>query len=624
MHFTYLPTELIIQILASTSFRDILVCREVCRSLKDIIEDSLELQYSIELGSSGYVDGPNDQVTKMSREERYRKLVELEEGWKTLHFPTAQTKTFYTQSSIYELYGGVYVRGLLGDAFLGGVTQLQVTRFPSALSQCPGDSWNHALETPCRDMGIDPGSDLMVLVSRKDGSQRNAWEIILRTLSSNQPHPDASSPSLIYTTNDQDTWMVFTISVLEDQLAVMFSPYDGPDPLNVAQGGELVVWNWKTGQVRTILRGPFKYPTSFTFISPNVFMVGEVEARQSSFLNPNDRRIHFRAALVVYAIPHQESNHETQVECQKVASFHLPLFKHDVHDVRLSSRSDPAPVPQRWPSAAPPASGNFKPFYMDPLKRIIVLSVDLTLRRRSLFGSGVGHREYTVFVHTDMFTNLLGEQRVSSGEGFSEPVLEFNWKEWQRFARWTTLQRSPGHYVCYVYGQRYIDYEHGPFISRMHLWDFNPSVRRPDRIFSKPTNVPARTSFYSNDGLDKQATYIDPNRDIPVSRKTAGLDEVGPSLSAMNRFAFEPVIETGESVIKDKDVFVYKKVKSSLPFRRTTGRAKLPQLTGIMLDDERIYMMSRLRDGPGVRIGALSMGAASDFVWQDAGWEAEN
>lgn len=296
-------------------------------------------------------------------------------------------------------------------------------------------------------------------------SQRNAWEITLRTLSSNQPHPDASSPSLIYTTNDQDTWMVFTISVLEDQLAVMFSPYDGPDPLNVAQGGELVVWNWKTGQVRTvrhsssacsltltsiyfqILRGPFKYPTSFTFISPNVFIVGEVEARQSSFLNPNDRRIHFRAALVVYAIPHQESNHETQVECQKVASFHLPLFKHDVHDVRLSSRSDPAPVPQRWPSAAPPASGNFKPFYMNPLKRVIVLSVDLTLRRRSLFGSGgVGHREYTVFVHTDMFTNLLGEQRVSSGKGFSEPVLEFNWKQWQRFARWTTLQRSPGHY----------------------------------------------------------------------------------------------------------------------------------------------------------------------------------
>lgn len=175
-------------------------------------------------------------------------------------------------------------------------------------------------------------------------------------------------------------------------------------------------------------------------------MIGEVESRQSSFENPKDRQPHLRASLVVYAIPQQEGNSEMRVKCQKVARFHLPLFKTEVSDVQLSSRSDPAPVPQRWPVTIPSTDGEVKPFYVDPLKRIIVLSLDLTLRRRRLFGYSNEQREYTIFVHTEMFTSLLGERRILSGQGFPEKLLEYDWKQWQRFARWTTLQRSPGHF----------------------------------------------------------------------------------------------------------------------------------------------------------------------------------
>lgn len=74
----------------------------------------------------------------------------------------------------------------------------------------------------------------------------------LRTLSGNRPHPDASDPSLYYTTTDPDSWMSFTISIIGDQLAVMFSPYDTPDLPDRSWAGELVVWNWKTGQIRTV------------------------------------------------------------------------------------------------------------------------------------------------------------------------------------------------------------------------------------------------------------------------------------------------------------------------------------------------------------------------------------
>ncbi|KAG8973742.1 hypothetical protein FRB90_009874, partial [Tulasnella sp. 427] len=380
---------------------------------------------------------------------------------------------------------------------------------------------------------------------------------------------------------------------MEDQVAVMFSPWSHPHAEEPIRDGDLVIWNWKTGLIRSALRGDFPRPTSFTFISPNVFMIGEVETRSNSFETPKDPRRHIRASLVVYAIPPPSDGKDAQVECQKVASFHLPLFKHQVIEVMVSSRSDPSPVAQRWPSTSPGVPGEFKSSYVDPLKRIIVLSLDLTVRRRSVFGNTIlENREYTIFVHSSMFSSLLGEQRVLSGQGFSGIILEFDWKQWQSFARWTTLQRSPGSYVCYVYGQRYIDYEKDDYISRMHIWDFNPNVLRPNRACINPDKSSASLQGHEEvEEVDRKMTFIDPNRDIALSREASGLDEIGAGVSSMNRFALLPVIETRTSVIKDKDVFVYKKVKSSLPFRRTTGRAKLPPLSGIMLDEERIYTL---------------------------------
>ncbi|KAG9049341.1 hypothetical protein FS837_010555 [Tulasnella sp. UAMH 9824] len=331
-------------------------------------------------------------------------------------------------------------------------------------------------------------------------------------------------------------------------------------------------------------------------------MIGEVESRQSSFENPKDRQPHLRASLVVYAIPQQDSNSEMRVKSRKVARFHLPLFKTEVSDVQLSSRSDPAPVPQRWPATIPSTEGELKPFYVDPLKRIIVLSLDLTLRRRRLFGSSNEQREYTIFVHTDMFTSLLEKWRILSGEGFPEESLEFDWKQWQKFAR-------------------YVDYEYGPFNSRLHLWDFNPNVRRPIRTSDKPPKPPP---LNRNEKSRKRLVSFGPSRDSSSSRKEGGPEEAIPGISPMNQYAFLPFMETGTSVFKDKDIFVHEKVESSLPFKRTTGRANLPDLAGVMLDDERIYMLERLRDGGGIRMGVLSMAAVGDSAWQGGGLDQES
>lgn len=142
--------------------------------------------------------------------------------------------------------------------------------------------------------------------------------------------------------------------------------------------------------------------------------------------------------------------------------------------------------------------------------------------------------------------------------------------------------------VCYVYGQRYVDYEYGPLYSRLHLWDFNPNVRRPSRTPAKPSKPPP---LNRNEKSRKRLMSFGPYRDVSSSRREGGLDEDKPGVTPMNQYASLPFVETGISVFKDKDIFVHEKVESSLPFRRTTGRANLPQLAGVMLDDERIYML---------------------------------
>lgn len=142
--------------------------------------------------------------------------------------------------------------------------------------------------------------------------------------------------------------------------------------------------------------------------------------------------------------------------------------------------------------------------------------------------------------------------------------------------------------VCYVYGQRYVDYEYGPFNSRLHLWDFNPNVRRPSRAPAKPSKPPP---LNRNEKSRKRLISFGPYRDMSSSHREGVPEEARPGVSPMNQYAFLPFMENGTSVFKDKDIFVHEKVESSLPFRRTTGRVNLPQLAGIMLDDERIYML---------------------------------
>lgn len=77
------------------------------------------------------------------------------------------------------------------------------------------------------------------------------YRIHLRTLTQNNPHPEASHPILIYQPSSHRRFDSFTISAFEDTLAILFSSVR-PSADVKDETGELVIWNWRAGIERAV------------------------------------------------------------------------------------------------------------------------------------------------------------------------------------------------------------------------------------------------------------------------------------------------------------------------------------------------------------------------------------
>lgn len=147
-------------------------------------------------------------------------------------------------------------------------------------------------------------------------------------------------------------------------------------------------------------------------------------------------------SLVLYGLPPlDESPKSDPPQCTVLAILHLPPFSDKVDSARISNRSDPAPCPQAHPQTASSSSLLPKPFYPDPLKRIFVISLEISTTSKPLFTKAVQTlSDATLFVHSDAFVKLLGRDVLESGQlGYSATHSEFKWDDWSQYARWTAI-----------------------------------------------------------------------------------------------------------------------------------------------------------------------------------------
>ncbi|CAL1702844.1 unnamed protein product [Somion occarium] len=230
-----IPLELLIEILKCLDYRTVLNCSQVCKEFHQIIKDSLELQYKIELEADGMIDGPRT-VGSWSTSERLQLLLDRRARWRTLDWTRIVTLPLVGFCHAYELVGGVFAKTMgVGDNV--GARHLTVASLPTRYDD--GDMRIlEDLGVTSRDFAIDPSQDLITLVDIDDSIPVNVRVTLhLRTISTNTAHKQASKPALECRAPGRITSCF--IQIVDDIVGMFFW----------LQGPTLMIWNWRTGRL---------------------------------------------------------------------------------------------------------------------------------------------------------------------------------------------------------------------------------------------------------------------------------------------------------------------------------------------------------------------------------------
>ncbi|KAJ3875616.1 hypothetical protein F5051DRAFT_57595 [Lentinula edodes] len=187
--FLQLPVEILCDVLQVLYVKDLLQCNLVCKCLRRIINESSALQYTIELARCRMKPVP---TSKLPISSRLRILRDRENAWRTFS-PKSQHKLKLNHSgTVYEFAGGVYGTG---KEINRRTTYITFYDLPSVTSGAQRSITHTFTDVNVIDFTMDPAQDLLVLVSMNEDSPY-LYDLHLRTLSLNEPHPLAPSPIL--------------------------------------------------------------------------------------------------------------------------------------------------------------------------------------------------------------------------------------------------------------------------------------------------------------------------------------------------------------------------------------------------------------------------------------------
>ena len=178
----------------------------MCKRLRDIIDDSLELRYRIELVQDGMIDDSaicpsrSPALAQLTTDNRLARLRQLRRAWETLGWARCVTVPIPGPCWSYELVGGIFCKTQPGPGphgsgievagevnprlFLGlGEWDAHEATYappPRSVKMCtvwlPGRRGNDQGKTvvrndlgiPTRDFAMDPSQDLMILFKGDD------------------------------------------------------------------------------------------------------------------------------------------------------------------------------------------------------------------------------------------------------------------------------------------------------------------------------------------------------------------------------------------------------------------------------------------------------------------------
>lgn len=541
---TDLPPELFERIFIHLKTRDIFACAATCKLLQGATTSPL-VQYQIELELAGLEDGParsSDLKTRRLAVSTYRRR------WNTLDWRTPIRAPFWDNGNIWDLCGGIFGQGNVGTRGRA----FHFTRLPShARGVKTIESWdfkNIGVKDGVRDFTFVPSLDLLVLLDM------TSWPLTVhfRTLSTNETHPLAAKPVFKYMRENVQTHLVrdesFYLQVMDDVFAVLRLPR-GLTSAPLHSHNELVIGNWKTGELLTTVMTPNLALLTFSFVSPQYVLlgVGEDDNVPDFFPIPRDPRIQ------VYKF-----DSKTPAPATLACTLELPPMEAHHRVGFLLARSDPPP------DFAVPSE---RPFGVARDDRLLVLT--LAIRKDTL--------EMVEIVNFFVLMSTLIELSAHTKE--QPPTYEF--LSWADRAR-VLPTRQEMTWVCYVYGTRFIvalDKPGERGLVNACVFDFNQMEVRHS-IHEK--SFPVKNDD-DEEEADEEMVIVDEdssdstnaNWDDDPEDDEGWEDDTRAKVDVVNK----PTLHYSESFARP--------IFSALPFRRLVSPVEL-NCTALMLDEDNI------------------------------------
>ena len=126
--------------------------------MRDAVDESVELQYRIDLAADNMIDGPRNPGS-LSTAERYKLLLDLRRRWRNLDWAAQAAVQVHGPCRAYDFVGGAFAK----LAWTGlDTSRLTVIHMPSREAETTSVVYDD-LGVASRDLAFDPTQDLIAL-----------------------------------------------------------------------------------------------------------------------------------------------------------------------------------------------------------------------------------------------------------------------------------------------------------------------------------------------------------------------------------------------------------------------------------------------------------------------------
>ncbi|KAL0578615.1 Amino-acid acetyltransferase, mitochondrial [Marasmius crinis-equi] len=346
MNLLQFPVEICYQVLGFLDYLSITRCREVCKKLKLLVDESSLLQYILELAIAGNEDGEH---CPWPAAEKLSALRSHQRGWDKLKW-NRELQYPMEDGNIWELFGNV-----LAQRNRAG--WLMFRQLPSRSRGIEEREWKVKPQIRVRDMGMDPSQDLLVLVEapRWWGPMADrSYRFHIKTLSGCEKHPLSTGDGiLVHRQIFPDPNLSYTIQVSGKHLGILLNSFEVGE-------NELLVWNWQTGALLLYLTGD--EIRSFSFLSERRILLAVISI---SHVQED-----FESGLLVVDFEAESSQRKAYNEVLHGCTLALPKLSRTTLPVRLSIRCDPSPT---WT----PSPDLRAPFHLARYNRVYAVSLSV-------------------------------------------------------------------------------------------------------------------------------------------------------------------------------------------------------------------------------------------------------